>query len=44
MGTHAEVLVLRIGHAYQQVTDWHEWRPPADTTAKAMLWWSTNLD
>lgn len=28
-----EELVLRIGHAYQQVTDWHEWRPPADTTA-----------
>ena len=28
-----EALVLRLGHAYQQVTDWHEWRPPGDTTA-----------
>ena len=24
----AESLVLRIGHAYQQATDWHERRPP----------------
>jgi aspartyl-tRNA(Asn)/glutamyl-tRNA(Gln) amidotransferase subunit A len=28
-----EDLILRIGHAYQQVTDWHKWRPPGDTTA-----------
>jgi len=28
-----EDLILRIGHAYQQVTDWHKWRPPGDATA-----------
>ena len=27
-----EATVLRAGHAYQQETDWHTWRPPADTT------------
>jgi aspartyl-tRNA(Asn)/glutamyl-tRNA(Gln) amidotransferase subunit A len=24
-----EALALRIGHAYQQATDWHDRRPPA---------------
>ncbi len=28
-----EALILRLGHTYQQATDWHEWRPPGDTTA-----------
>ena len=27
-----EATVLRAGHAYQQVTDWHTWRPPTDTS------------
>ncbi len=27
-----EATVLRAGHAYQQATDWHTWRPPQDTT------------
>ena len=27
-----EATVLRAGHAYQQATDWHTWRPPTDTT------------
>ena len=27
-----EETVLRAGHAYQQATDWHTWRPPGDTT------------
>ena len=27
-----EATVLRAGHAYQQETDWHTWRPPQDTT------------
>jgi aspartyl-tRNA(Asn)/glutamyl-tRNA(Gln) amidotransferase subunit A len=26
-----EATVLRVGHAYQQVTDWHERRPPRPT-------------
>ena len=30
--TFDEATVLRAGHAYQQVTDWHTWRPPQDTT------------
>jgi Asp-tRNA(Asn)/Glu-tRNA(Gln) amidotransferase A subunit family amidase len=30
-----EPLLLRLGHAYQQATDWHLRRPPLEAEATA---------